>query len=325
VFADPEIRRLAREAFVPVAGDDWYQRRRRDAEGVFYRGMSDQGPRGGAGGGTRQGIYCFTAGGRLLAYRNHWDPEVMRAEIAGALAKYRAMPERERVPATIEPRGEPDSRFHRAPPEGGAVLGVYTRVLDRGPDGRVRRCAELPSGVRGRSAARDHLWLTRDELAGLVVAPVPAIGARRAVPGPVAERIARFHLVDDTRGEPDHWTREQVRTCELALVTADVSAEQIRLVLDGRVLVATDAPAERAARGYDARLAGTLVYDRAAGRFTAIQIVALGEHWGEGRWSPGARPGRATLGVAIELLARPAPADLVPPQGARDPHDYFGQ
>ena len=32
-FADPEIIRLAQTAFVPVSADDWYQRRRKDAEG----------------------------------------------------------------------------------------------------------------------------------------------------------------------------------------------------------------------------------------------------------------------------------------------------
>ena len=64
-FADPEIVRMAREDFVPVAADDWYERRRNDAEGDFFRRVADQGPRKGEGGSTRQGIYCLTADGKL--------------------------------------------------------------------------------------------------------------------------------------------------------------------------------------------------------------------------------------------------------------------
>ena len=46
-FSDPEIIKLATEDFVPVTGDDWYQRRRQDAEGEFFRKVADQGPRKG--------------------------------------------------------------------------------------------------------------------------------------------------------------------------------------------------------------------------------------------------------------------------------------
>ena len=52
---------MAKEDFVAVSADDWYERRRQDAVGAFFRKVADQGPRKGAGGGTRQGIYCLTA------------------------------------------------------------------------------------------------------------------------------------------------------------------------------------------------------------------------------------------------------------------------
>src|SRR6478672_1245892 len=61
---------MATEDFVPVTADDWYQRRRQDAEGEFFRKVADQGPRKGEGGSTRQGIYCLTAAGQLLNYKN---------------------------------------------------------------------------------------------------------------------------------------------------------------------------------------------------------------------------------------------------------------
>ena len=38
-------------------------------------------PRKGKGGSTRQGMYIFTPSGKLLTYRNHHEPEVMRGEL----------------------------------------------------------------------------------------------------------------------------------------------------------------------------------------------------------------------------------------------------
>ena len=55
-WADPKIIDLAQNHFIPVAADDWYQRRRQDDEGEFFRKVADQGPRKGQGGGTRQGM-----------------------------------------------------------------------------------------------------------------------------------------------------------------------------------------------------------------------------------------------------------------------------
>ena len=52
-------------------------------------------------------------------------------------------------------------------------------------------------------------------------------------------------------------------------------------------------------------------------------LVALGDHWGEGQYTRGARPGRQPLGVAFELTKGEAPADRVPPQGARMAQTYF--
>src|SRR5579872_1188101 len=110
--------RLATEDYIPVAGDDWYQRRRKDAEGEFFRKVADQGPRKGVGGSTRQGVYVLTAAGKLLAYRNHHDPAVMRAVFQKALRDWRKLPEAQRKPGAVKVpgAGKADSAFNRAPP-----------------------------------------------------------------------------------------------------------------------------------------------------------------------------------------------------------------
>src|SRR5207245_655982 len=108
-------------------------------------------------------------------------------------------------------------------------------------------------------------------------------------------------LVDNTRGEPPFWRREDIRSRNLNLIIKDVSEANVRLRLEGDVHLATDAVKTRADRGFDARLLGYLQYDRRKQAFERIDIVAVGEHWGEGSFTKGARPGKMPLGIAFEL------------------------
>jgi hypothetical protein len=323
-FSDSEIIRLARERFVPVTADDWYQRRRQDAEGEFFRKVADQGPRKGQGGSTRQGIYVLTADGELLSYKNAGQlTEITRDELRRALAKFERLPAGRRGPGAVavgEP-GKPDPNFTRTPPPGGLVVRVHTRILDRDGDGY---CKGTCSTRGGDSAARDFLWLTREDVRALVPAKVEP-GFTYELPRPVADRIARFHLVDNTRGEPPFWRKDDVRRSRLALQVVRASKDEIVLKLSGDVLIATDADPEKADRGYDARLRGELRYLPAKGTFDRFDVAAVGEHWGEGTFTRGARPGRSLLGVAFGPVAGDRPADRVPPQAAREIGAYLGK
>src|SRR5438132_10212849 len=112
---------MATDDYVAVAGDDWYQRRREDAEGEFFRGVADQGPRKGEGGSTRQGIYCFTADGKLLAYKNAGqNPEAMRDTLRQGLRAWKQLPAERRKPGAVrvDDTGTLDERYARTPPLG---------------------------------------------------------------------------------------------------------------------------------------------------------------------------------------------------------------
>jgi hypothetical protein len=323
-FADPENIRLATEEFVPVTGDDWYQRRRQDAEGAFFRKVADQGPRKGEGGGTRQGIYCLTADGELLAYKNAGqDAAVMREVFQQALKARNRLPAWRNRPGavTVGDHGPVDRNFVRTPPEGGTIIEVSTRILDR--DGQGDPCRGHCSTIGGDRAARDHLWLTAQEVRKLVPAR-PAADVQYPVPAAVAERIVRFHLVDNTRGEPPHWAREQVRRQDLALTVESVTPERVTLRLDGSALLSESADPARSLRGFDVKLHGRLEFDRVAERLTRFDVVAAGDHWGSGTYTGNARPGKSLLGVAFELSKGDRPGDRVPPQAAREVAAYLG-
>jgi hypothetical protein len=313
-FADREVIRMARDEFIPVAADDWYQRRRQDAEGEFFRGVADQGPRKGQGGSTRQGIYVFTAGGKLLAYRNHHDPAVMRSVLKQALKSWANLPADERKAGAVKVAdfAKVDAAYARTPPPGALVVNVYTRILEKTGGDYCGGTCKFPGGER---SARDHLWLTEAEWKALIPAH-PRPGETVTVPAPVAYRIARFHLLDNTRGEPPAWGRPEVRSLKMTLTVTEVGARGVTLRLDGSALLATATQAADAKRGYEVRLLGWVHYDRSKRVIDRFDVVALGEHWGDSPLTRGARPGRTPLGIAFEL-SRGEPADRVPPQGAR--------
>jgi hypothetical protein len=321
-FADREVIALLRDAFVPVAGDDWYQRRRDDAEGQFFRRVADQGPRKGRGGSTRQGIYVLTAGGRLLAFSNHRDPGVMKSVLARGLRAWQQLPAAERRPGAIEvpPLAKTDPRFTRRPPAGGLIVDVHARILDR--DKRDELCRGSCRVPGGDQASHDHLWLTEAEWRGLVPASAK-VGDSFPLPRRLLLRIVRFHLVDNTRGEPPFWSARDVRQAEGTLTVEEAGPAGIKLRLKGRALLATNADPKRAERGFDVALLGYLHYNAGTKALDRFDVVAVGEHWGDGTFTRSSRPGRTPLGVAFRLARGSAGADRVPPQASREWRSYL--
>ena len=316
-FADPDVIKLCQTAFVPVTGDDWYQRRRKDREGEFFRGLAEA---SGKQGHTLQGIYIFAADGTPLAYRNSGQSaEITKQVMREALAAFQRLPEAKRKPA-VEAPGVLDDAFDRALPAGGLILKAYTRILDY-KDGEYRR--GTCKAVGGEKAARDHMWVTKDEVKALVPAKAE-VGFRYPLPAKVAERLARYHLIDNTRGEPILWEPADLRGKRISLVVTSATADAVELRLEGEVLLATDADPAKAERGYEARLLGSLRYRPAKGTFDRFDITAVGTHWGEHPHNSPARPGKGLLGQSFELAAD-RPGDRVPPQGARDRDKYFGR
>ena len=324
-FSSPDNIALARDRFVPVAGDEWYYRRRRDPEGEFFQRIADQGPRRDRGR-TRQGVYVFSAGGTFLAYEpGDARPEQIQSTLRAALEAWQRLPEGDRRPPGLPARERSDPRFARTPPEGGLILRVHARILDRGADGRAcaaRGAVHIDQREVPPLAQYDHLWLTRSEWRSLIP-PDGRPGLAHPVPLEIARRILRFHLVDNTRGEPAFWRPRDVRSSSMTVRVVDASSAGVRVRLDGSALLATGADAARAERGFAVRLLGYLHYDAVADKIDRFDLLALGDHWGDGPYTVGSRKGRSPLGIAFDLVRGETEADRLPPQAARDIEGYF--
>ncbi|BDS08265.1 hypothetical protein NT6N_33050 [Oceaniferula spumae] len=302
VFSNPEVQKLLKEKFIPVAGNDWYQRRRQDAEGEFFRNMASQGPRKGEGGSTRQGHYVFTSGGKLLGYNNNRGAERRLAMIHDALKKWEALPDAEKK-AEVPDRGKVDAKFTRNLPEGGRIINVYIRALEK----RNGKAMAMTGEKVGRLAAVDHLWLRASEEAELHRL-VKAGGGE--LPAWFTHRILRYHLVDSTRGEPPLWKFSEVKT------------NQISIDAKGKVHGAFGMRTEDQKRGYAGALHGRISFN-SDGKLASVELLANGQHWGEGRYTKGARPGKTHLAVYLELSDGSNPADRIPPQGMHWERAYW--
>jgi hypothetical protein len=280
-FADPEIVKLLQTRFVPVAIDQFYQRQQKDAEGDFYRRIASRGPQTNFNS-TTQGLYIATADGELLAFNNNRGPDRIKRLLRQSLLDYRPA-----ALSSIE-RGAADPRFARTPPQGGLVARVTAKVL-----GGYDETDDEWQQIFQSALSRDNLWIRKDEHEALV---------RGELFDSLKQRIARFHLIDNTRGEPSIWSAADIRKLDLRLE-------------GGKLSGAVHLESQSGKHGYHADLLGFL--ETANGRVVRLDLVAKGLYWGEGRYTRGAPKGKFPLAVAFSLASGTEESDRVPPQGSK--------
>ncbi len=280
-FADPAIVKLLQRRFIPVAIDQAYQRRQKDNEGKFYQKIANQSPRK-VGRGTTQGFYTADAAGRLLAFTNNRGADRVLRMINGSLKKHRP------VKATAIAKGTPDARYNPKLPKGGLVVRVTSKVLGgyEEPENEYRKIFQ-------QSLGRDNLWISASEHAELT---------KSQLPQSLLQRLARFHLVDNTRGEPPMWRENEIQKLQGTL-------------RNGQLRATVQLKTAKGDRGYEAELLGRI--ETKAGKVTRLDVVAKGEFWGEGTYTRNAPKGRFPLAIAFTLANGKDAADTIPPQGSR--------
>ena len=273
---------MLRTQFIAVAIDQAYQRRQQDAEGEFYRKIAGQGPRNNFQS-TTQGFYIASADGTLLLYNNNRDPEKLNRLMQQRLQDFKA-------PSAATPisSGTLDARYNPSLPQGGCVVRVQARVLGGYPPTTDRW-----NKIFQTSLSRDNLWVSAAEQQAL---------AKGQVTQSLQHRIARFHLVDNTRGEPSMWKEKEIR--------------QIKITLDGTTLRGTvHLETDDGKRGYVAQLMGKI--EMGSGKVVRFDMVADGSFWGQGPYSGNAPKGRFPFAIGFRLADGTDAADQIPPQGSR--------
>ena len=223
-----------------------------------------------------------TASGKLLVFNNNRGPERVSRVLKQALQKFKP------TKASVLQKKSEDARYNPKPPKGGLVVRVRAKVLG-GYEPTTNRWRQIFQNA----VSRDNLWISKKEHQALV---------RGQVPSSLQKRFARFHLVDNTRGEPPMWRESEIRSIKMNLKKRE---------LTGTVHLQT----KNGKRGYVADLRGTI--ETNDGKVTRFDVVALGKFWGEGTYTRGAPRGKFPLAVSFELADGKDVADSIPPQGSR--------
>lgn len=280
ILSDAEIVDVIKSKFIPVAVDQHDHRRRKDPEGELFANVLKQAGRDLEG--MSQGFYLFTPDGKLLAFSNAVSGTEMKRLMAAALKKFDPAADVTKLEA-----GTKDARFNYELPVGSQVVRVTTKVL--GGYGEAKGNTAIYQNALGR----DHLWLRKDEVAALL---------RGELPQSVQTRLVRYHLVDNTRGEPPFWKPDEIKKMEMALK-------------DGKLTGQVHMETKSGDRGYQAELLGFVTAQD--GKLTRFDVVAKGLFWGEGTYTRNAPKGKFPFGVALTLITEEDPGWHVPPGGAR--------
>ncbi len=282
-FSHPKIIEALQKKFIPVAIDQFNQRQQKDAEGEFWRKIAKQvdyerfNP-------TTQGLYIATASGRLIGFHNHRGVEPTWELMKDCLRKYTV----ERDVALLD-GAKLDPYFVARVPDGALVVRSHGKVL-----GGYATPRSVWEALIQKAVSRDNVWILKEEREAL---------RRSTFPKSLAMRLARFHLVDSTRGEPVFWRHDEVRELEITLDKEGT--------IRGRVVLVR----KNGKSGYEADLLGELEHTN--GRLSRFDLVAHGDYWGHGRYTRNPPEGRFPFALSFHLTDQKSVYDQVPPQGTK--------
>ncbi|MDB4773024.1 MAG: hypothetical protein P1U82_30300 [Verrucomicrobiales bacterium] len=233
---------------------------------------------------TTQGLYTISPSGDLLAFNNnrgHWK---VKKQLTEALKHY--SPNKAAQPLKVT---KADPQYQAIPPKGTIIARAHVKVL-----GGYEKTDDSWREIFQKAVSRDNLWITPKEQKAL---------ARGEFTGSLTQRLVRYHLVDNTRGEPTFWKPK------------DVKQASLKVDIDGNIRGKVRLARSDGSSGYEANLVGQLSFTD--GKLSRFDLVAVGDYWGGGRYTRKPPEGRFPVGVSFRLPAKPTSFDLIPPQGTK--------
>lgn len=295
--------------FVAAADEVYRLQNGRDDESQFLQRMANQGHYRNAGG-TRQGIYVCTPGGRLLASVNSNQPDVVMQTLKRGLTEWQSLSEVDRMAGATSVR--PSGRWERLIPDDGLVLRSTIRDLEALEDGRFKP---------RRRWNRDYVWYSRSEMTAWLPEELrDTDGVAVADP---RLRLARFHFVDNARGQALPFHADDV---VLDFEPSNVAYRKGRLVrfrINGATKAYSDGtwrmgdsvwkPSAGLPYGMVTRVSGWAEYDLTSKRFTRFELSVLGRFSGRTLFNGRRRDEpEGYVGWTFELVGDPRAALIAP-------------
>ncbi|MEM6671833.1 MAG: hypothetical protein AAF726_03260 [Planctomycetota bacterium] len=292
--------------FACAADEVWRLQRGSDEDCLLFQRWSNRGKRI-TDRGTRQGFWVFSPGGEVLGRINSRNPEKVCAMLDGALERWAELDDKARQ---LDPTAEvaPAHRWEDGYPDGGLALERFSRDIDE----------RSPEGEPSNRWNRDTVWFSAGEVRAMLPQST-AVGDTFAL-DVLADRLARYVLVDDAHGQTLPYATQELERAELvarvvaidsAHATVELTGATAAAVTDDEWLYGDDQwrPKRRFPHSIRTTVAGTATLDLVAGTFVDVDLVALGVRTGRTNFNGRGREGNTSL-LGFHLSLAP---DRLPP------------
>jgi len=278
LFTDDRLIKRLQTEFVPVVGNTHEIQNGRNAVRDWFIPVATKVKPDIAKGATAQGKYVVAADGTAYGFNNNRSVERVHQMLDKALSQFKASP-----PPKVEiPTSDLEATFAPEPPSGTAIVRLFTRI----------KPPPLGSDSSNENVARDHLWILPAEQIEL---------AQGKLPKSLELRLLRFALVDNVRGEPDHWRVNEVKSSNFKVTKSGIT-------------VGVTGPFELSTSNNKRGFAGTLElearFDKES-KLVSMKAFAEGQAWGRSTYTPNEPPGKFPLMIAFKLVND---AQIVAPQ-----------
>lgn len=263
---------------MPVVGNTHELQNGRTAARDWWMDVANRAKPDTKEGSTAQGFYVLGADGSDYGFNNNRSVERVLGLMDRGLAAFK-----ERPPAKVE-IDPAQGRYGFVRPDGVKALRVFARVRP------------IPAGCdpANENVARDHLWIPAEELKSL---------RDGKFPDSLAMRLCRFHLVDNVRGEPNHWRQDEV-------VKRD-----FKVAADGTLTGSFSMVTADGGRGIEGSFTGRLVAE-------GFRAFATATAWGAGTYTPSPPEGKFPMVFAF-VVADDEYSRAVAPQAAFYGREYL--
>jgi hypothetical protein len=275
-----------------------------DPECLFFQDMANHGHYGGQPDSTRQGIYVCAPSGKFLASINSNDPDRVLEMLRAGLQAWEKLADAERwlsAESAIRPRHRWEDSF----PDGGLIVNVISRDLPAQCD------PQAPCEVKWN---QDYVWYSKEE-ARQWLGNDPQPGEVHPLPDELVARLARFHFVDNVKGQTGRFSRSGVKNSQITTTVVKRTGSSVQLKISGLTTGAAGEGWWQSSNGVVTRLLGNATFDLDRGAFVEFEMVALGRRWGYTRHNGRSRDAESgPLGYVFRLAApnayRIAPAAI---------------
>ena len=284
------------EQFIPSTDEVFRLQRGSDPECVFFQDMANHGHYGGQPGSTRQGIYVCSPSGKFLASINSNSADRVLDMMRDGLAAWEKLSAEERRLST-ENAIKPRHRWEDSCPSDGLIVNVIARDLPE-------QCDPLaPAEVKWN---QDRVWYSKQE-ARQWLGKDPQQGDVHQLPEELVARLARFHFVDNVKGQTSRFSRNGVKRSQISTEVVERKGPSVELKVSGMTRGVNAEGWWQSANGVVTRVLGHATFDLEQDAFVEFEMVALGRRWGYTRFNGRRRdPESGPLGYVFRLAARDA-------------------